>query len=76
MIPVKTGIQDAEEENWIPACAGMTDRRTRMRRVDCLALLYSCLPDYGNIGVQRAKNVGSFFVMKGSKKFVLLISGG
>jgi len=24
VIPVKTGIQDAEEEYWIPACAGMT----------------------------------------------------
>ena len=57
--------------------AGMTDRRTRMRRVDlsCTSL-YFCLPDYGNTGLQRAKNVGSFFVMEGSKKFSILISQG
>jgi hypothetical protein len=54
--------------------AGMTDRRTRMRRVDCLVLPYTCLPDYGNTGLQRAKNVGSFFVMEGSNKFYVLIS--
>jgi hypothetical protein len=27
VIPVKTGIQEAEGENWIPACAGMTNRK-------------------------------------------------
>jgi len=31
---VKTGIQDAEEENWIPAYAGMTDKKTTMVKVD------------------------------------------
>jgi hypothetical protein len=34
VIPVKMGIQDLEEENWIPACAGMTDKRTTMSKVD------------------------------------------
>jgi hypothetical protein len=29
VIPVKTGIQETKEQNWIPACAGMTDKRTR-----------------------------------------------
>jgi hypothetical protein len=28
VIPVKTGIQKTEEKNWIPACAGMTGKRT------------------------------------------------
>jgi hypothetical protein len=34
VIPVKMGIQDLEEENWIPVCAGMTDKRTTMSKVD------------------------------------------
>jgi hypothetical protein len=34
VIPVKTGIQDAKEKNWIPACAGMTGKRTRIGNVD------------------------------------------
>jgi len=29
VIPVKTGIQKTEEDNWIPASAGMTGRRKR-----------------------------------------------
>jgi hypothetical protein len=29
VIPVKTGIQETKEQNWIPASAGMTDKRTR-----------------------------------------------
>ncbi len=31
VIPVETGIQDVEEENWIPACAGMTTIETKER---------------------------------------------
>ena len=34
VIPVKTGIQDLEEANWIPACAGMTTRKTGIGKVD------------------------------------------
>jgi hypothetical protein len=27
VIPVKTGIQEVKEENWIPAFAGMTPKK-------------------------------------------------
>ncbi|MGD0916570.1 MAG: hypothetical protein ABSB22_08930 [Thermodesulfobacteriota bacterium] len=37
---MKTGIQDAEEEDWIPACAGMTDKRTTMGKVDLKSTCY------------------------------------
>jgi hypothetical protein len=37
---VKTGIQDAEEENWIPACTGMTDKITIMGKVDFESTCY------------------------------------
>jgi hypothetical protein len=37
---VKTAIQEAEEENWIPACAGMTDKKTRMGKVDFKSTCY------------------------------------
>jgi hypothetical protein len=31
VIPVKTGIQETEETNWIPACAGMTVKKDENR---------------------------------------------
>jgi hypothetical protein len=37
---VKTGIQDTEEENWIPACAGMTDKGMKMGKVDFKSAYY------------------------------------
>ena len=40
VIPVKTGIQDAKEKTWIPACAGMTGKRTRTRKVDFNSTCY------------------------------------
>ena len=33
VIPVETGIHETEEDNWIPACAKMTDKRTIMGKV-------------------------------------------
>jgi len=37
---VKTGIQETEEGNWILACAGMTDKRMKMGKVDFKSTCY------------------------------------
>ncbi len=42
------------------------------RQQNCFVLLYTCLPGYGNIGLQRTKNVGTLFAMKGSKNFFVI----
>lgn len=37
---VKAGIQARGEENWIPACEGMADKRTKMDKADLKSTYY------------------------------------
>jgi len=39
-------------------------------------LLYTCLPDYDDISLQRTKNGGSFLIMEESKNIFAVKSEG